>query len=115
MLDSFDQGLSLLPPVTVIGTARPGAKSSAGFENILLIKSTLQVPLKSAMPQGCALHFPIKIKYTGTSRELFYLGGLRLNLPEFTWSVSCSIVTDQRGRRANMTIEYTSHVLDILS
>ena len=67
------------------------------------------------MPHGCALHFPIKIKHTGTLRELFCLRGLRLNLPEFTWSVSCSIVTDQRGRRANMTIEYTFHVLDILS
>ena len=35
------------------------------------------------------------MKWLGTSREPFgWGGGTRLNLPEFTWLISCSVVID---------------------
>ena len=58
------------------------------------------------MHHGCALHFTIETTHTGTLQEPFCLCDVRLNLPESTWSVSCTIVTDHcGGRRASMGIE----------
>ena len=42
--------------------------------------------------------YPIKTTNTGTSQDPF-VWGCKANLPEFTWSVSCSIVTDYYGDR----------------
>ena len=68
------------------------------------------------MPQDCALHLSIKVAHTGPSRELFCSGGVKLNLLEFTWAVSCSIATNHYGgRRATMAIEYCFNVVYILS
>ena len=44
------------------------------------------------MPLGLALHFAVETTHTGMSRDVFCLGSARLNIPEFTWSVSYSIV-----------------------
>ena len=44
------------------------------------------------MPLGLASHFTIETTDSGMSRNFFCLGGVRLNFPEFTWSVSDSIV-----------------------
>ena len=40
------------------------------------------------MPLGLASHFAIETTDSGMSRDIFCLGGIRLNFPEFTWSVS---------------------------
>ena len=55
------------------------------------------------MHHGCVLHFPIKTTHTGTSREPFCLGNVRLNLPESTWSVSC--YQSQWGQEGSIVIE----------
>ena len=44
------------------------------------------------MPLGLASHFAIETTDGGMSRDFFCLGGVKLNFPEFTWSISYSIV-----------------------
>ena len=44
------------------------------------------------MPLSLALHFAIEMTHTGMLRDFLSLGGVRLNFPEFTWSVSYFIV-----------------------
>ena len=44
------------------------------------------------MPLGLALHFANETTHTEMSRDFFCLGDARLNFPEFTWSVSYTIV-----------------------
>ena len=44
------------------------------------------------MPLGLASHFAIETTDSGKSRDFFCLGDVVLNFPEFTWSVSYSIV-----------------------
>ena len=78
--------------VAVLGIAMPGAEFICGA---LFFKFSIT----SAMPRGCALHFPINTKHKGTSREPFCLGEVRLNLPELAWSERCSIVNDLYGGR----------------
>ena len=44
------------------------------------------------MSLGLALHFANETTHPGMSRDFFGSGDVRLNFPEFTWSVSYSIV-----------------------
>ena len=69
--------------------------------------------VKIVPPQGCALNF--SIKFRDVARTCVFRD-VSLNLPEFTLSVGCSIVTYHNCcRRARMALEYAINALGILS